>query len=182
MQAAQEAWVSSYPTLVAGLFVPVFYFDAPGSTDYGTANTFGWGGPLDSKGMLDQLVAMRDAADIARLTNNSSLKTQAQNIATNALRWFANDRNWIPSNPGIADAWSAAIRKAAVLGYQEGDTVTLPELWFTVPNRLNIDGTFPTPVYEPGLLAVALQARSRWISYSGQTIPPVRCLPKWRAW
>ncbi|WP_188876245.1 hypothetical protein, partial [Sphingobacterium alkalisoli] len=58
----------------------------------------------------------------------------------------------------IADAWSAAIRKAAVLGYQEGDTATLPELWFTVPNRLNTDGSFPTPVYEPGLLAVALQA------------------------
>lgn len=158
MQAAQETWNSSYPTLVAGLFVPVFYFDAPGSTNYGAANTFGWDGPLDSKNMLDQLVAMRDAADIARLTNDSGLKTQAQNIATNALRWFGNDRNWIPSNPGIADAWSAAIRKAAVLGYQEGDTVTLPELWFTVPNRLNTDGTFPTPVYEPGLLAVALQA------------------------
>ncbi|QEM42180.1 distal tail protein [Klebsiella phage Soft] len=158
MQAAQEAWTSSYPTRVAGLFVPVFYFDAPGSTAYGAANTFGWGGPLDSKGMLDQLVAMRDAADIARLTNTASLKTQAQNIATNALYWFANDRNWTPSNPGIANAWSAAIRKAAVLGYQEGDTVTLPELWFTVPNRLNTDGSFPTPVYEPGLLAVALQA------------------------
>lgn len=158
MQAAQEAWASNYPTKVAGLFVPAFYFDAPGSTDYGPANTFGWNGPLDTKGMLDQLVAMRDAAEMARITNNTSLKTQAQNIATNALYWFANDRSWIPSNPGIADAWSAAIRKAAVLGYVEGDTISLPKLWFTVPNRLNTDGSFPTPVYEPGLLAVALQA------------------------
>lgn len=158
MQAAQEAWIANYPTKVPGLFVPVFYFDAAGSTEYGAANTFGWNGPIDAKSMLDQLVATRDAADMARLGSNSDQKVQAQNIATNALRWFGNDRCWIPSNPGIADAWSAAIRKAAALDYEPGDTVTLPKLWFTVPNRLNEDGSFPTPVYEPGLLAVALQA------------------------
>lgn len=157
LRDAQNTWASNYPDRVPGLFMPVFYFDSPGSTAYGPANTFGWSGPLDARGMLDQLVALRDAADMARLSGDASLRTQAQTIAVNALQWFGNDRNWIPSNPGIADAWSAAIRKAAVLGYQEGDVVTLPELWFTVPNRLNTDGSFPTPVYEPGLLGVALQ-------------------------
>ncbi|MFV3255024.1 hypothetical protein, partial [Klebsiella pneumoniae] len=88
-----------------------------------------------------------DAVRIATQTGVAGRKAYATAIATRALKWFANDRNWIPSNPGIANAWSAAIRKAAVLGYQAGDTVTLPKLWFTVPNRLNTNGSFPTPVY-----------------------------------
>lgn len=157
MNAAQDAWTAQTGK-IDGLFMPVFYFDSPGSTVYGPANTFGWNGPFNSQGMYEQLSAMRDAVRIATQAGEAGRKAYATAIATRALKWFANDRNWIPSNPGIADAWSAAIRKAAVLGYQEGDTVTLPELWFTVPNRLNTDGSFPTPVYEPGLLAVALQA------------------------
>ena len=157
MNAAQDAWTAQTGK-IDGLFMPVFYFDSPGSTVYGPANTFGWNGPFNSQSMYEQLSAMRDAVRIATQTGVAGRKAYATAIATRALKWFANDRNWIPSNPGIADAWSAAIRKAAVLGYQESDTVTLPELWFTVPNRLNTDGSFPTPVYEPGLLAVALQA------------------------
>lgn len=157
MNAAQDAWTAQTGK-IDGLFMPVFYFDSPGSTVYGPANTFGWNGPFNSQSMYEQLSAMRDAVRIATQVVAPDRKAYATAIATRALKWFANDRNWIPSNPGIADAWSAAIRKAAVLGYQDGDTVTLPELWFTVPNRLNTDGSFPTPVYEPGLLAVALQA------------------------
>lgn len=157
MNDAQDAWTAQTGK-IDGLFMPVFYFDSPGSTSYGPANTFGWNGPFDSQSMYEQLSAMRDAVRIATQAGVPDRKAYATAIATRALKWFGNDRNWIPSNPGIADAWSAAIRKAAVLGYQEGDTVTLPELWFTVPNRLNTDGSFPTPVYEPGLLAVALQA------------------------
>lgn len=157
MNDAQDAWTAQTGK-IDGLFMPVFYFDSPGSTMYGPANTFGWNGPFNSQSMYEQLSAMRDAVRIATQAGEAGRKAYATAIATRALKWFGNDRNWIPSNPGIADAWSAAIRKAAVLGYQEGDTVTLPELWFTVPNRLNTDGTFPTPVYEPGLLAVALQA------------------------
>ncbi len=157
MNDAQDAWTAQTGK-IDGLFMPVFYFDSPGSTSYGPANTFGWNGPFDSQSMYEQLSAMRDAVRIATQAGEAGRKAYATAIATRALKWFGNDRNWIPSNPGIADAWSAAIRKAAVLGYQEGDTVTLPELWFTVPNRLNTDGSFPTPVYEPGLLAVALQA------------------------
>lgn len=157
MNDAQDAWTAQTGK-IDGLFMPVFYFDSPGSTLYGPANTFGWNGPFNSQSMYEQLSAMRDAVRIATQAGVPDRKAYATAIATRALKWFANDRNWIPSNPGIADAWSAAIRKAAVLGYQEGDTVTLPELWFTVPNRLNTDGSFPTPVYEPGLLAVALQA------------------------
>lgn len=157
MNAAQDAWTAQTGK-IDGLFMPVFYFDSPGSTVYGPANTFGWNGPFNSQSMYEQLSAMRDAVRIATQAGEAGRKAYATAIATRALKWFANDRNWIPSNPGIANAWSAAIRKAAVLGYQEGDTATLPELWFTVPNRLNTDGSFPTPVYEPGLLAVALQA------------------------
>lgn len=157
MNDAQDAWTAQTGK-IDGLFIPVFYFDSPGSTMYGPANTFGWNGPFNSQSMYEQLSAMRDAVRIATQAGEAGRKAYATAIATRALKWFGNDRNWIPSNPGIADAWSAAIRKAAVLGYQEGDTVTLPELWFTVPNRLNTDGSFPTPVYEPGLLAVALQA------------------------
>lgn len=157
MNDAQDAWTAQTGK-IDGLFMPVFYFDSPGSTLYGPANTFGWNGPFNSQSMYEQLSAMLDAVRIATQAVEAGRKAYATAIATRALRWFANDRNWTPSNPGIADAWSAAIRKAAVLGYQEGDTVTLPELWFTVPNRLNTDGSFPTPVYEPGLLAVALQA------------------------
>lgn len=157
MNDAQDAWTAQTGK-IDGLFMPVFYFDSPGSTVYGPANTFGWNGPFNSQSMYEQLSAMRDAVRIATQVGVAGRKAYATAIATRALKWFANDRNWIPSNPGIANAWSAAIRKAAVLGYQEGDTVTLPELWFTVPNRLNTDGSFPTPVYEPGLLAVALQA------------------------
>lgn len=157
MNAAQDAWTAQTGK-IDGLFMPVFYFDSPGSTVYGPANTFGWNGPFNSQSMYEQLSAMRDAVRIATQAGVAGRKAYATAIATRALKWFANDRNWIPSNPGIANAWSAAIRKAAVLGYQAGDTVTLPELWFTVPNRLNNDGSFPTPVYEPGLLAVALQA------------------------
>lgn len=157
MNDAQDAWTAQTGK-IDGLFMPVFYFDSPGSTVYGPANTFGWNGPFNSQSMYEQLSAMRDAVRIATQTGVAGRKAYATAIATRALKWFGNDRNWVPSNPGIANAWSAAIRKAAVLGYQEGDTVTLPELWFTVPNRLNTDGTFPTPVYEPGLLAVALQA------------------------
>lgn len=157
MNAAQDAWTAQTGK-IDGLFMPVFYFDSPGSTVYGPANTFGWNGPFNSQSMYEQLSAMRDAVRVATQASVAGRKAYATAIATRALKWFANDRNWIPSNPGIANAWSAAIRKAAVLGYQDGDTVTLPELWFTVPNRLNTDGTFPTPVYEPGLLAVALQA------------------------
>lgn len=157
MNDAQDAWTAQTGK-IDGLFMPVFYFDSPGSTMYGPANTFGWNGPFNSQSMYEQLSAMRDAVRIATQAGEAGRKAYATAIATRALKWFGNDRNWIPSNPGIADAWSAAIRKAAVLGYQEGDTVTLPELWFTVPNRLNTDGSFPTPVYEPGLLAVALQA------------------------
>lgn len=157
MNDAQDAWTAQTGK-IDGLFMPVFYFDSPGSTLYGPANTFGWNGPFNSQSMYEQLSAMLDAVRIATQAGVADRKAYATAIATRALKWFGNDRNWIPSNPGIADAWSAAIRKAAVLGYQEGDTVTLPELWFTVPNRLNTDGTFPTPVYEPGLLAVALQA------------------------
>ncbi|HBU1438365.1 TPA: DUF2460 domain-containing protein [Klebsiella pneumoniae] len=157
MNDAQDAWTAQTGK-IDGLFMPVFYFDSPGSTVYGPANTFGWNGPFNSQSMYEQLSAMRDAVRIATQVVAPDRKAYATAIATRALKWFANDRNWIPSNPGIADAWSAAIRKAAVLGYQDGDTVTLPELWFTVPNRLNTDGSFPTPVYEPGLLAVALQA------------------------
>lgn len=157
MNAAQDAWTAQTGK-IDGLFMPVFYFDSPGSTVYGPANTFGWNGPFNSQSMYEQLSAMRDAVRIATQTGVAGRKAYATAIATRALKWFANDRNWIPSNPGIANAWSAAIRKAAVLGYQAGDTVTLPKLWFTVPNRLNTDGSFPTPVYEPGLLAVALQA------------------------
>lgn len=157
MNDAQDAWTAQTGK-IDGLFMPVFYFDSPGSTVYGPANTFGWNGPFNSQSMYEQLSAMRDAVRIATQVVAPDRKAYATAIATRALKWFANDRNWIPSNPGIADAWSAAIRKAAVLGYQDGNTVTLPELWFTVPNRLNTDGSFPTPVYEPGLLAVALQA------------------------
>lgn len=157
MNDAQDAWTAQTGK-IDGLFMPVFYFDSPGSTVYGPANTFGWNGPFNSQSMYEQLSAMRDAVRIATQAGEAGRKAYATAIATRALRWFANDRNWIPSNPGIANAWSAAIRKAAVLGYREGDTVTLPKLWFTVPNRLNTDGSFPTPVYEPGLLAVALQA------------------------
>lgn len=157
MNAAQDAWTAQTGK-IDGLFMPVFYFDSPGSTVYGPANTFGWNGPFNSQSMYEQLSAMLDAVRIATQTGVAGRKAYATAIATRALKWFANDRNWIPSNPGIANAWSAAIRKAAVLGYQEGDTATLPKLWFTVPNRLNTDGSFPTPVYEPGLLAVALQA------------------------
>ena len=157
MNAAQDAWTAQTGK-IDGLFMPVFYFDSPGSTVYGPANTFGWNGPFNSQSMYEQLSAMRDAVRIATQTGVAGRKAYATAIATRALKWFANDRNWIPSNPGIANAWSAAIRKAAVLGYLEGDTVTLPKLWFTVPNRLNTNGSFPTPVYEPGLLAVALQA------------------------
>lgn len=157
MNDAQDAWTAQTGK-IDGLFMPVFYFDSPGSTLYGPANTFGWNGPFNSQSMYEQLSAMRDAVRIATQAGVPDRKAYATAIATRALKWFGNDRNWIPSNPGIADAWSAAIRKAAVLGYQEGDTVTLPERWFTVPNRLNTDGSFPTPVYEPGLLAVALQA------------------------
>lgn len=157
MNAAQDAWTAQTGK-IDGLFMPVFYFDSPGSTVYGPANAFGWNGPFNSQSMYEQLSAMRDAVRVATQASVAGRKAYATAIATRALKWFANDRNWIPSNPGIANAWSAAIRKAAVLGYQDGDTVTLPELWFTVPNRLNTDGTFPTPVYEPGLLAVALQA------------------------
>lgn len=157
MNAAQDAWTAQTGK-IDGLFMPVFYFDSPGSTVYGPANTFGWSGPFNSQSMYEQLSAMRDAVRVATQASVAGRKAYATAIATRALKWFANDRNWIPSNPGIANAWSAAIRKAAVLGYQEGDTATLPKLWFTVPNRLNTDGTFPTPVYEPGLLAVALQA------------------------
>lgn len=157
MNDAQDAWTAQTGK-IDGLFMPVFYFDSPGSTLYGPANTFGWNGPFNSQSMYEQLSAMRDAVRIATQVGVPDRKAYATAIATRALKWFGNDRNWIPSNPGIADAWSAAIRKAAVLGYQEGDTVTLPELWFTVPNRLNTDGSFPTPVYDPGLLAVALQA------------------------
>lgn len=157
MNDAQDAWTAQTGK-IDGLFMPVFYFDSPGSTMYGPANTFGWNGPFNSQSMYEQLSAMRDAVRIATQAGEAGRKAYATAIATRALKWFGNDRNWIPSNPGIADAWSAAIRKAAALGYQEGDTVTLPELWFTVPNRLNTDGSFPTPVYEPGLLAVALQA------------------------
>ncbi|AYJ72808.1 hypothetical protein CPT_Seifer_026 [Klebsiella phage Seifer] len=157
MNAAQDAWTAQTGK-IDGLFMPVFYFDSPGSTVYGPANTFGWNGPFNSQSMYEQLSAMRDAVRVATQASVAGRKAYATAIATRALKWFANDRNWIPSNPGIANAWSAAIRKAAVLGYQEGDTATLPKLWFTVPNRLNTDGTFPTPVYEPGLLAVALQA------------------------
>lgn len=157
MNDAQDAWTAQTGK-IDGLFMPVFYFDSPGSTVYGPANTFGWNGPFNSQSMYEQLSAMRDAVRIATQAGETGRKAYATAIATRALRWFANDRNWIPSNPGIANAWSAAIRKAAVLGYQEGDTITLPKLWFTVPNRLNTDGSFPTPVYEPGLLAVALQA------------------------
>lgn len=157
MNAAQDAWTAQTGK-IDGLFMPVFYFDSPGSTVYGPANTFGWNGPFNSQSMYEQLSAMRDAVRIATQVGVAGRKAYATAIATRALKWFANDRNWIPSNPGIANAWSAAIRKAAVLGYQEGDTATLPKLWFTVPNRLNTDGSFPTPVYEPGLLAVALQA------------------------
>ncbi len=157
MNDAQDAWTAQTGK-IDGLFMPVFYFDSPGSTVYGPANTFGWRGPFNSQSMYEQLSAMQDAVRIATQAGEAGRKAYATAIATRALRWFANDRNWIPSNPGIANAWSAAIRKAAVLGYREGDTVTLPKLWFTVPNRLNTDGSFPTPVYEPGLLAVALQA------------------------
>ena len=157
MNAAQDAWTAQTGK-IDGLFMPVFYFDSPGSTVYGPANTFGWNGPFNSQSMYEQLSAMRDAVRVATQASVAGRKAYATAIATRALKWFANDRNWIPSNPGIANAWSAAIRKAAVLGYQAGDTVTLPELWFTVPNRLNTNGSFPTPVYEPGLLAVALQA------------------------
>lgn len=157
MNAAQDAWTAQTGK-IDGLFMPVFYFDSPGSTVYGPANTFGWNGPFNSQSMYEQLSAMRDAVRTATQATVAGRKAYATAIATRALKWFANDRNWIPSNPGIANAWSAAIRKAAVLGYQEGDTVTLPKLWFTVPNRLNTNGSFPTPVYEPGLLAVALQA------------------------
>lgn len=157
MNAAQDAWTAQTGK-IDGLFMPVFYFDSPGSTVYGPANTFGWNGPFNSQSMYEQLSAMRDAVRTATQAGEAGRKAYATAIATRALKWFANDRNWIPSNPGIANAWSAAIRKASVLGYQEGDTVTLPKLWFTVPNRLNTDGSFPTPVYEPGLLAVALQA------------------------
>lgn len=157
MNDAQDAWTAQTGK-IDGLFMPVFYFDSPGSTVYGPANTFGWSGPFNSQSMYEQLSAMRDAVRIATQAGEAGRKAYATAIATRALRWFADDRNWIPSNPGIANAWSAAIRKAAVLGYREGDTVTLPKLWFTVPNRLNTDGSFPTPVYEPGLLAVALQA------------------------
>lgn len=157
MNAAQDAWTAQTGK-IDGLFMPVFYFDSPGSTVYGPANTFGWNGPFNSQSMYEQLSAMRDAVRVATQASVAGRKAYATAIATRALKWFANDRNWIPSNPGIANAWSAAIRKAAVLGYQEGDTATLPKLWFTIPNRLNTDGTFPTPVYEPGLLAVALQA------------------------
>lgn len=157
MNDAQDAWTAQTGK-IDGLFMPVFYFDSPGSTMYGPANTFGWNGPFNSQSMYEQLSAMRDAVRIATQAGEAGRKAYATAIATRALKWFGNDRNWIPSNPGIADAWSAAIRKAAALGFQEGDTVTLPELWFTVPNRLNTDGSFPTPVYEPGLLAVALQA------------------------
>lgn len=156
---AQAAWGTNYPTRVPGLFMPVFYFDSPWSTLYGVANTFGWTGPVDAQGMMDQLVAMREMSEVAHHTANATQKTQATAIAVNALQWFGNDRNWIPSNPGIADAWSASIRQSALL---MGDgTAELPELWFTVPNRLNTDGSFPTPVYEPGLLAVALQSAIR---------------------
>lgn len=157
MNDAQDAWTAQTGK-IDGLFMPVFYFDSPGSTLYGPANTFGWNGPFNSQSMYEQLSAMQDAVRIATQAGEAGRKAYATAIATRALKWFGNDRNWIPSNPGIANAWSAAIRKAAVLGYQEGDTVTLPKLWFTVPNRLNTDGSFPTPVYEPGLLAVALQA------------------------
>lgn len=157
MNDAQDAWTAQTGK-IDGLFMPVFYFDSPGSTVYGPANTFGWSGPFNSQSMYEQLSAMQEAVRIATQAGEAGRKAYATAIATRALRWFANDRNWIPSNPGIANAWSAAIRKAAVLGYREGDTVTLPKLWFTVPNRLNTDGSFPTPVYEPGLLAVALQA------------------------
>lgn len=157
MNDAQDAWTAQTGK-IDGLFMPVFYFDSPGSTLYGPANTFGWNGPFNSQSMYEQLSAMQDAVRIATQAGEAGRKAYATAIATRALKWFGNDRNWIPSNPGIANAWSAAIRKAAVLGYQEGDTVTLPKLWFTVPNRLNPDGSFPTPVYEPGLLAVALQA------------------------
>lgn len=157
MNAAQDAWTAQTGK-IDGLFMPVFYFDSPGSTVYGPANTFGWNGPFNSQSMYEQLSAMRDAVRTATQASVAGRKAYATSIATRALKWFANDRNWIPSNPGIANAWSAAIRKAAVLGYQEGNTATLPKLWFTVPNRLNTDGSFPTPVYEPGLLAVALQA------------------------
>ncbi len=157
MNAAQDAWTAQTGK-IDGLFMPVFYFDSPGSTVYGPANTFGWNGPFNSQSMYEQLSAMRDAVRVATQASVAGRKAYATAIATRALKWFANDRNWIPSNPGIANAWSAAIRKAAVLGYQEGNTVTLPKLWFTVPNRLNTNGSFPTPVYEPGLLAVALQA------------------------
>lgn len=153
---AQYAWNNTMTGRVQGLFVPVFYFDAPWSTYYGPANTYGWNGPLDSYGMLDQLNAMKDACDVARITTDAGVKNQAMVVAVNALKWFANDRCWIPSNPGIADAWTDSILKSAALGYNDGDVVTLPRYWFTVPNRLSTTG-YPTPQYEPGLLAVALQ-------------------------
>lgn len=155
LRDAQTAWNNTMTDRVQGLFVPLFYFDSPGSRRYGPANTFGWDGPLDTGGMLEQLNAMRDMADVARITTDENLKAQALSVAVNALKWFANDRCWIPSNPGIADAWSAIIRKAAALDVNENTNTDLPKLWFTVPHRVS-RYSLPTPVYEPGLLAVAL--------------------------
>lgn len=154
---SQSAWNNTMAGRVQGLFVPVYYFDSEWSAPYGTANTFGWNGPIDTHGMLDQLNAMRDMADIAGRLDDAGLKSRATEVAVNALKWFANDRCWIPSNPGIADAWSASIRKSAALDYDEGDIVSLPELWFTVPNRLSTT-SYPTPQYEPGLLALAMHS------------------------
>lgn len=155
MNAAQDAWTAQTGK-IDGLFMPVFYFDSPGSTLYGPANTFGWNGPFNSQSMYEQLSAMRDAVRIATQAGVADRKAYATAIATRALKWFGNDRNWIPSYPTIADAWTASIRKSMALGYNEGDVVTLPRDVFTVPDTLNTDGTLRSKNYNPGMIAVAL--------------------------
>lgn len=141
LEATQAAWISQTGK-DPGLFMPVFYFDTPGSTAYGPANSYGFNGPIDGNTMLNQLNAMRDVLWAAAKTTDATLKSRAYNIGSAAFNWFADESHWLPSRPEISDKWNDVIRGSSLLINTADTDATLPVYWFCLPERLTDTGDF----------------------------------------
>lgn len=154
VKAAQREWTSRYPRSLPGLFIPVFYFDAPGSTRYGIAGTFNWDGPLDSYSTADQLRTATMLAKVARDTTSPSIRTDCLAAAVQVLNWFATDLTWLPSSPTTGAAWADSIRKSTMLIAHDP---AIPDPISDAPHRLTREGSYLAPAFDPSVVALALQ-------------------------
>ena len=161
IQDAQTAW-QTQTGKNRGPVAPVFYFATPESTAYGSANTFGWNGPVNSDAAWQQFYMFREVSACAKNVSDATTKAQALTITEDVLTWLADEHNWLPSHPTIANAWSTAIRRAAILDYADAAEAhaasNLPMTLFGPPTNFPSDGVPLYTMVNPGDIGVIITA------------------------